>query len=319
MNLTNLEYFAVAAQELNFTRAARRLYISQQALSGHIAKLEERYQVALFDRGNPMTLTPAGRVLYESAKQVLDTMDVCDRKLQDIKDFKSGNLSVGIPVTRGTMMLPPLCAAFHQMYPHLHLEICESNTSAEVEQALTEGKIDLAIGYAPQDTSNLIIDPLYTEHYLLLAPKTMLKERFSPQQLEQMQGKEQSIAVFAQFPFVAQSEDTMGGSIFRQLCAEADMDPSVVLKVENILTEINLCIAGVGLCTVPSTFFSESSAICGLRDTGVFGKESRSRVTAFRLAGTTGSAPISIFRLRSKLLTQAGREFIHLAKKMFPE
>ena len=44
MNFLNLEYFLVAAEELNFTRAAKRLYISQQSLSNHIAKLEEYFQ-----------------------------------------------------------------------------------------------------------------------------------------------------------------------------------------------------------------------------------------------------------------------------------
>ena len=134
MNLTNLTYFIAAAEELNFTRAARRLYISQQALSSHIAKLEEYYQVPLFDRGNPMTLTDAGRVLYQSAVQVTETLELCDRRLQDIKDFTRGSLSVGIPVTRGTMMLPQLCSAFHQLYPKVHLEIFEGQTTPEVEQ-----------------------------------------------------------------------------------------------------------------------------------------------------------------------------------------
>ena len=143
MNLTNLTYFIAAAEELNFTRAARRLYISQQALSSHIAKLEEYYQVPLFDRGNPMTLTDAGRVLYQSAVQVTETLELCDRRLQDIKDFTRGSLSVGIPVTRGTMMLPQLCSAFHQLYPKVHLEIFEGQTTPEVEQALAAGKIDL--------------------------------------------------------------------------------------------------------------------------------------------------------------------------------
>ena len=50
MNLLNLRYFLVAAEELNFTRAARRLYISQQSLSGHILKLENYFGVELFDR-----------------------------------------------------------------------------------------------------------------------------------------------------------------------------------------------------------------------------------------------------------------------------
>ena len=63
MNLRSLEYFLAAAEELNFTRAAERLFITQQALSSHISKLEEYYGVRLFDRGIPMTLTDAGRAL----------------------------------------------------------------------------------------------------------------------------------------------------------------------------------------------------------------------------------------------------------------
>ncbi len=58
-SLTSLKCFAAAAEELNFTRAAKRLFISQQALSSHISKLEEYYGVRLFDRGIPMTLTDA--------------------------------------------------------------------------------------------------------------------------------------------------------------------------------------------------------------------------------------------------------------------
>ncbi len=51
MNFRNLQYFLAAAEEKNFTHAARRLYISQQSLSGHVAKLEEELGVPLFERG----------------------------------------------------------------------------------------------------------------------------------------------------------------------------------------------------------------------------------------------------------------------------
>ena len=60
MNLRNLEYFLVAAEELNFTRAADRLFITQQSLSHHIQKLESEFGTPLFERTPPMTLTPAG-------------------------------------------------------------------------------------------------------------------------------------------------------------------------------------------------------------------------------------------------------------------
>ena len=51
MNFRNLQYFLAAAEEKNITHAARKLYISQQSLSGHIAKLEEELGVSLFQRG----------------------------------------------------------------------------------------------------------------------------------------------------------------------------------------------------------------------------------------------------------------------------
>lgn len=71
MNFTNLKYFSVLAEELNFTRAAKRLYISQQALSSHINKLEQHYQSQLFIRTTPLELTPAGQCLYLFAKETL--------------------------------------------------------------------------------------------------------------------------------------------------------------------------------------------------------------------------------------------------------
>ena len=96
MNSTNLEYFVTLAEELNFTQAARKLYISQQALSKMISKLEEKLGIALFDRSTPLRLTTAGQVFYQSAKKILINMDECTRRLQEIKDFTRGNLSIGV-------------------------------------------------------------------------------------------------------------------------------------------------------------------------------------------------------------------------------
>ena len=61
INFLNLEYFLVAAEELNFTRAAKRLYISQQSLSNHISNLEKEFDVVLFNRTSPLTLTMRDR------------------------------------------------------------------------------------------------------------------------------------------------------------------------------------------------------------------------------------------------------------------
>lgn len=59
INFLNLEYFLVAAEELNFTKAAKKLFISQQSLSNHISNMEKEFDVILFNRTTPLTLTYA--------------------------------------------------------------------------------------------------------------------------------------------------------------------------------------------------------------------------------------------------------------------
>ena len=113
INFLNLEYFLAVAEELNITRAAKRLYISQQSLSSHISNLEKEFDVQLFNRTMPLTLTYAGRALKVRAKQMLDLKDETYRELADIKDFTTGQLSIGISHTRGRFLLHvetvPIC------------------------------------------------------------------------------------------------------------------------------------------------------------------------------------------------------------------
>ena len=71
MNFSHLEYFLTVAQELNITRAAERLYISQQALSQHISKLEGQYGVPLFVRKPQLDLSYAGKTLLPHAERLL--------------------------------------------------------------------------------------------------------------------------------------------------------------------------------------------------------------------------------------------------------
>ena len=75
INFLNLEYFVVAAEELNFTKAAKRLFISQQSLSNHIAHIEKEFGVALFNRTTPLTLTYAGQRLLVRARTLLTYKD----------------------------------------------------------------------------------------------------------------------------------------------------------------------------------------------------------------------------------------------------
>ena len=76
INFLNLEYFLVAAEELNFTKAAKKLFISQQSLSNHISNMEKEFDVILFNRTTPLTLTYAGQALKAKARQMLELLSL---------------------------------------------------------------------------------------------------------------------------------------------------------------------------------------------------------------------------------------------------
>lgn len=72
INFLNLKYFLILSEEMNFRKAAHKLYITQQSLSGHIQKLEEYFGVPLFYRSTPLRLTPAGDSPEKQSCRVTD-------------------------------------------------------------------------------------------------------------------------------------------------------------------------------------------------------------------------------------------------------
>ena len=319
-SLTSLEYFVVAAEELNFTRAAKRLYISQQALSNHILKLEEYYGVKLFDRGNPMTLTEAGKALQRHAKGILNCVEDSAREVQDIKNFRQGELTVGIPVTRGTIMLPPLLSAFHQMFPQIRLHLVEGTISGNITDALYDGTADLFIGYQPDDTAELVVTPLFEEKFVILVPNRLIREYLSLGQQRGLGRGPLPIERFAALPFVAQNPDTMNGQVFQTLCRSAGMSPNVVVYTQNLITEASLCMEEMGACVLPYTFIAPNQRLYGRGNTPLFSQEGLSRLSVYPLdCSSLGTCRISVCRLKSKLLTRAGREFINLARDIYRE
>ena len=88
INHLNLVYFITAARELNFTRAAEKLFISQQALSNHIASLEKD-EISLIDRKTPMKLTAAGEIFYKYAVQMEDSYQAMLQEISEVKGRKA--------------------------------------------------------------------------------------------------------------------------------------------------------------------------------------------------------------------------------------
>lgn len=313
MNITSLKYFVLVAEELSFTKAARKLYISQQALSKTISNLEQHYDAILFNRSIPLSLTESGEVLYQSAKKIINNFDECDRRLQEIKDFTIGKLSIGVTVTRGTVLLPEILPRFSELYPNIKLSIFEGLTTFDVYQALAGSAIDLSIAHLPHTSEDIISEPLYKESYMLVVPNTLLFEKYTKQEVDDMLIHPPSIKAFYDFPFIAQEDSTIGGQYFLDLCTESGFAPKILYTVQNILTELNLCISGAGACTIASTFLPMLTEYEYYNHPYIHLQS----VTCFRLCTEIESAPLTINYPKGKVLTEASQAFIRLAKEYF--
>lgn len=155
MNFDNYRYFAAAAEELNFTKAARKLFMTQQALSKQIDKMEKEYNTRLFNRETPMSLTPAGECMYRHVCRILDNERQMRAELDAVLGQESRNLVVGVSYFRSSILIPRIMKEFSGLHPEICVTVKEKNLAGCVAD-LKLGKLDLMFGYHMEDDPALV-------------------------------------------------------------------------------------------------------------------------------------------------------------------
>lgn len=161
MELRHLRYFVTVAKTLNFSEAARQLFITQGTLSQQIQQMEGEMGIRLFDRSkHSVTLTEAGEELFPLAVQTLSAAEDCNNKIRDLKGTLTGTLRIGT-TSSFTSLLTDTVGKFIREYPKVHLKI-QSETATEIIEKLREGKIDLALSFKPSAAyDELESEPLF--------------------------------------------------------------------------------------------------------------------------------------------------------------
>lgn len=140
-----LKVFHTVARRLNFTKAAKELFITQPAVTKHIHEIESFYKCQLFERnGTKIKLTPAGSILLRHTEELFNTYRNIEFDLAAISENTKGVLRLGASTTVAQYVLPQYLAAFKQKFPDVKIELTTGNTE-DIENLLTENKIDLGI------------------------------------------------------------------------------------------------------------------------------------------------------------------------------
>ncbi|MBT3336575.1 MAG: LysR family transcriptional regulator [Anaerolineae bacterium] len=168
LNLTEIKVFVTAAEEMNFSRAAQRLHLSQSAVSQNIQSLEKDYDVKLFNRrGRSVFLSEAGQTLLPMARELLDTSRLFEDTLHNINGHTCGMIEIGCSTTSGKYLLPKLVASFRHLYPDVRANINVMGRKGVINRVVQE-KFCIGILSKQIDHSLLEYQPFYEDRVILI-------------------------------------------------------------------------------------------------------------------------------------------------------
>lgn len=155
----------------SFTETARRLHLTQSAISHSMKALESELGMGLIERsGRKALLTQAGQTLVARAEKILVEMGKARGELQHLARWGGSRLRVGASSTACQYLLPPVIREFRRQFPHWQIEISSRDTLSGLDD-VKEGVIDLALCMdAPGTERDLEFRPLFSEEIRVAIP-----------------------------------------------------------------------------------------------------------------------------------------------------
>lgn len=244
MDLRSLNYFSVVAEELNFTRAAQRLSISQPPLSNQIRHLEEELGTPLFIRGGrSLQLTEAGKLLYRRAAQLLDLAERTQEEVSSLAMGLSGTICLGSVAGLAPFLAAQWLAGFREEYPLVRFEIVNGSSDDIIDQIL-RGYIELGIIAAPYDSEHLEGIPVGDEPWcaILSERHPLAAEPDAPLPLKALAGQ----------PLIVPHRRSRIDEI-RSWFRLAGAEPTIVGEHSNFVDVLAMAHANLGISIFPQT------------------------------------------------------------------
>ena len=245
MELRHLHYFIAVAEELHFSRAAKRLCISQPPLSQQIRDLEDELGVKLFERTKRhVQLTEAGKVFLERSYLVLAQLEQAIEVTQRIGRGEVGRLAIGFVDSATYTLLPDILRVFREQFPAVELRLHELTTQEQIH-ALHQNQIDVGVVRSAIIEPGLSTECVLKESLVLALPQT---HPLSAQ-------VKVSVSTLADESFILFPAKL--GPVFYeqiiQICQQAGFRPKVAQEAVQMQTIIGLVAAGLGIAFVPAS------------------------------------------------------------------
>ena len=227
MKISQLEYFVTAAKYNNITKAAKKLYVSQPAISLAIKELEQEFETKLFIRNNNvLELTKEGKQLLFLAKPLLAHHSKVKTEINEFLK-KDEVIHIGIPPMVGTLLLPKVSKQFSKIHPFAQMEIKEYGSKAN-QLAVESGEIDISITVIHNDSK------LPTLEYIKIGETSL---RLAVHKNSPLANK--TIITFKdieKMPLILMNDETLQANIVKEEFKKNNIKPNIRVRSNQIYT-----------------------------------------------------------------------------------
>ncbi|GMQ27795.1 LysR family transcriptional regulator [Algoriphagus confluentis] len=245
MELRHLNYFQAVAEELNYRKAAERLFISQPGLSRQIKQLEEEMGVQLFERDRKhVELTAAGAYFKREVDFILNHLEITQKQIQEIAQGKEGELRIGFLGSASNQVLPDLLQKLNSRFPKINTSLEELSNQIQVEM-IQKDKLDLGFVRLASVPEDLEMRAVYRDTFSLVVPAD------HPISVDTFQ----SVGQYSDESFILFSSD-YSNFYYEQIlgiCRDAGFSPRIKHKSVHALTIFRLVENGLGVAIVPTS------------------------------------------------------------------
>ncbi|MCP2028994.1 DNA-binding transcriptional LysR family regulator [Flavobacterium sp. HSC-32F16] len=243
MELRHLKYFLAVAEELNFTKASEKLFISQPPLSRQIIELEEELQAKLFIRNNKkVELTEAGKYFEKEVKSLFQDLERISVKTKKIAENISGEFRIAYISSIYSSTIAELIKHLKIQFPFVNFKLFEVSTSKQID-ALEQGKIEMGIIRSPIKSPKIQSHLWFQDGFSIVFNK---KNAPLKSEKEILNLKEET------FIFFNKDYAPHYHEVLLELCAFYGFTPKIIHEANNINSIVQLVKNGLGISIVPS-------------------------------------------------------------------
>jgi DNA-binding transcriptional LysR family regulator len=242
MNLRQLACFVAIVEEGSFTRAARRVGITQPSLSQHVRSLEEELGGAVLERlPRGVALNPAGRTLLPEARAALRAVERGRRGARAALALESGDLEIATVLSMAVGLLPRYIRLWHERHPDVGIRLQEFRHRSLLEDAVEQGVADFAIGPLPLRAWEGPLEQVSWEEFVVVAPPGDPLASRRRVRLEELAERE----------WVLYHADHGLAGILEEVCRRAGFSPRGTVRTSQAEGAARLASAGIGPALVP--------------------------------------------------------------------